>query len=180
MTNLKGGYILVNKNDANIYASVENALNAGKSILWYENSTTCYYIDSISKSGDDIVLTKGGKTITITDANVVTESGDIQNHLYQHSLTIVTSEGFYSYANVLVTNNETIDTSAKLYSAIGKDKIIASGYSSSYGDGGADVLYIIYDDANTFMIGFIDIDSKDTSEEGVTITSISDSITQLF
>ena len=83
MTNLKGGYILVNKNDANIYASVENALISGKPVLFYENSTTCYYIDTISKSGDDIVLTKGGKTITITDANVVTESGDIQTHLYE-------------------------------------------------------------------------------------------------
>ena len=82
MTNLKGGYILVNKNDANIYASVENALISGKPVLFYENSTTCYYIDTLAKSGDDIVLTKGGKTITITDANVVTESGDIQNHLY--------------------------------------------------------------------------------------------------
>lgn len=77
MTNLKGGYILVNKNDANIYASVENALTSGKPVLFYEDANTCYYIDTISKSGSDVVLTKGGKTITITDANVVTEVGAV-------------------------------------------------------------------------------------------------------
>lgn len=82
MTNLKGGYIIINKGDVNIYASLENALTSGKPVLFYEDADTCYFIDSISKSGDDIVLTKGGKTFTITEANVVTESGDIQNHLY--------------------------------------------------------------------------------------------------
>ena len=85
MTNLKGGYIIISKGDANIYASVENALTSGKPVLFYEDANTCYYIDTLAKSGDDIVLTKGGKTITITDSNVVTEVGDIQpilNHYY--------------------------------------------------------------------------------------------------
>ena len=78
MTNLKGGYILINKTDADIYASVEKALTQGKPILWYEDAPTCYYIDTIAKSGDDIVLTKGGKTITIETDGDITETGDIQ------------------------------------------------------------------------------------------------------
>lgn len=77
MNYLNGGYVMIDKADSNIYAKALGALNAGKPILWYENSTTCYYIDSISKSGDDIVLTKGGKTITITSSNVVTEIGSV-------------------------------------------------------------------------------------------------------
>ena len=84
----KGGILIISKDDANIYNKVQIALTEGKPILWYEDATTCYYIDTISKSGDDIVLTKGGKTITITDANVVTESGDIQTHLYKVSISL--------------------------------------------------------------------------------------------
>ena len=180
MTYLNGGYSIIKKGDANIYASVEKALTNGKPILFYEDDNTCYYIDSISKSGDDIVLTKGGKTITITDANVITESGDIQNHLYQHSLTIATNYDFYLSVNVLTTNNENITTSEKLLSAMGiQKKIIANGFSSSFGDGGANALYVSYD-AETFVIGLIDIDAKDTSKETVTINSISDTITQIF
>lgn len=82
--NLNGGYIIINKDDANIHAKASEALIQGKPILFYEDNTTCYYIDTISLSGTSVVLTKGGKTITITDANAVTESGDIQAHLYNY------------------------------------------------------------------------------------------------
>ncbi|MBR6518025.1 MAG: hypothetical protein IKT40_14425 [Bacilli bacterium] len=88
---LNGGYLMVSKTDTELYKKLNNALTLGKPVLFYEDATTCYYIDTISKSGDDIVLTKGGKTITITDANVVTESGDIQpseSELYEHTLLL--------------------------------------------------------------------------------------------
>ena len=86
--NLKGGYLIINKDDANIYAKLQDALTNGKPVLFYENDTTCYYIDTIALDGTDIVLTKGGKTITITSSNVVTESGNIQNHLYRYACYI--------------------------------------------------------------------------------------------
>lgn len=88
MNYLNGGYVMLDKADSNIYAKALGALKAGKPILWYEDKNTCYYIDTISKSGDDIVLTKGGKTITITDENVITESGNVQNHLYSYVIDI--------------------------------------------------------------------------------------------
>ena len=105
MTNLKGGYILINKGDANIYASLENALTSGKPVLFYEDANTCYYIDTISQSGDDIVLTKGGKTITITDANVVTEVGDIQNHLYKYRFNV--SDTYVTFVSTKLYKFET-------------------------------------------------------------------------
>ena len=123
MTNLKGGYILINKTDADIYASVEKALTQGKPILFYEDANTCYYIDTISKSGDDIVLTKGGKTITITDANVVTESGDIQpsvgsdniftfdiddNDIYSDKPNYVLTDDFFNSLVDAITNGKLI------------------------------------------------------------------------
>lgn len=88
----KGGYYLINKNDANIYEKCVLAITQGKPILWYEDDITAYYIDTMS-GGEvtseiiddeevftygDVILTKGGKTITITYENVVTETGNIQ------------------------------------------------------------------------------------------------------
>lgn len=89
---MNGGYLMVSKSDTNLYENLKKGLTIGKPILWYESPTECYYIDTIS-GGEvtseiiddeevftyhDIILTKGGKTITITSSNVVTESGDIQ------------------------------------------------------------------------------------------------------
>ena len=79
----KGGYVIINKALNNVYELAYNALISGKPILWYENYTTCYYIDTITLSGTDVVLTKGGKTILIEIDGTITETGDIQPHLYQ-------------------------------------------------------------------------------------------------
>lgn len=84
----KGGYVIINKALDNVYELANNALTSGKPILWYEDENTCYYIDTISKSGTDIILTKGGKTITIENDGDITETGDIQNHLYQYYIMI--------------------------------------------------------------------------------------------
>lgn len=81
---MNGGYIMIKASDTNIYLEASKALTIGKPILFYENDTTCYYIDTITLDGTNIVLTKGGKTITIADDNTITTSGDIQVHLYRY------------------------------------------------------------------------------------------------
>ena len=83
---MNGGYIMIKASDANIYLEASKALTIGKPILFYENDTTCYYIDTIILDGTNIVLTKGGKTITIANDNTITSVGDIQNHLYQYNI----------------------------------------------------------------------------------------------
>lgn len=91
MVGNKGGYVIINKALNNVYELAKNALTSGKPILWYENDTTCYYIDTITLSGTDIVLTKGGKTITIEADGDITETGNIQveeKHLYKHHITV--------------------------------------------------------------------------------------------
>lgn len=70
-----GGYAIISHDDINIFNKVDNAYNAGKPILFYDDDKTCYFIDSIKKVDDDYVLVKGGKTITITDANTVSSTG---------------------------------------------------------------------------------------------------------
>lgn len=79
---MNGGYLMVSKTDTNLYEKLNKALTIGKPVLWYEDENICYYIDTITKSGTDIILTKGGKTITIESDGDITEVGDIQNHLY--------------------------------------------------------------------------------------------------
>lgn len=89
---MNGGYLMVSKSDTNLYIKLNNALTVGKPILWYEDENNCYYIDTITKSGTDIVLTKGGKTITIESDGDITEVGNIQpselKPIYFHKATI--------------------------------------------------------------------------------------------
>lgn len=111
MNYLNGGYVMLDKADSDIYAKALGALNAGKPILWYENSTTCYYIDTISKSGDDVILTKGGKSITITSANAVTETGEIAGggKLYTHNIELTFLDGCEATKNItfrVITSSE--------------------------------------------------------------------------
>ena len=81
---LNGGYVMVSKNDTDLYKKLNNALTLGKPVLFYENENTCYYIDTISLDGTDIVLTKGGKTITIEADGDITETGNIQEKIYKY------------------------------------------------------------------------------------------------
>lgn len=103
---MNGGYIIISKNQADAYALSVKALELGKPVLFYEDDTTCYYIDTITKSGTDIVLTKGGKTITIESDGTITEGGDIQvNNLHCY---------LFRYEN-LNANDDGSDTDYELY-----------------------------------------------------------------
>lgn len=81
---MNGGYIMIKASDADIYLEASRALTIGKPILFYENDTTCYYIDTITLDGTNVVLTKGGKTITIANDNTITSVGDIINALMEN------------------------------------------------------------------------------------------------
>lgn len=71
-----GGYAIISHDDVNIFNKVDNAYNSGKPILFYDDDKTCFFVDSVKINGDgDYELTKGGKTITITDANTVSSTG---------------------------------------------------------------------------------------------------------
>ena len=82
-----GGYVILDLADTqNVYAQAQNCLLVNKPVMVYDN-TQVYYADSIILDGTNIVLTKGGKTITIANDNTITTSGDIQNHLYCNTIT---------------------------------------------------------------------------------------------
>lgn len=75
MATKSGGYAIIKHDDSDIFAKVKKAYESEKPILFYDDDKTCYFIDTTKKVGDDYVLTKGGKTITITDANTVSSTG---------------------------------------------------------------------------------------------------------
>lgn len=92
---MNGGYLMVSKTDTKLYEKLNKALTLGKPVLWYEDENTCYYIDTITLSGTDIILTKGGKTITIENDGDITESGNIQpteKKLYRHTIELKVNE----------------------------------------------------------------------------------------
>lgn len=138
---MKGGYIIINKSDIDLYNKLSVCLELGKPILWYEDETTCYFIDTISggeitteivddeevTTYGDIILTKGSLTITITSENVVTEEGTIkpiERQLYQHNLVLGKSNARLSLTIINDNNTPFTETSLKSY-------LYTNGYTSS-------------------------------------------------
>lgn len=200
---MNGGYLMVSKADTKIYDKLQLGLKVGKPILWYENDTTCYYIDTIS-GGEitteivddeevitygDIILTKGGKTITVsyngTDATV-TEEGEIQIHLY--ALTFNVSDMYYtiittkaSGINDVIMNTNDIDRTqitltdeqkTSLYNAFGTALQVGNKYLLNNINGDESYNYGSYSYAN-------EIDFINSGEDGYTlqIRFVNDNIT---
>lgn len=78
MRTMNGGYAMINLASETIYADVVAALASNKPIVVYEATRAPYYADSVTTSGTNVVITKGGKTITIANDNTITNVGDIQ------------------------------------------------------------------------------------------------------
>lgn len=133
---MNGGYIMIKASDADIYLEASRALTIGKPILFYENDTTCYYIDTITLDGTNVVLTKGGKTITIANDNTITTSGDIQNHLYKYFGLYVENGGKFSFE---VISEKNID-----FSTITPENV-ATLFGGTNIDRGASGVYVIGD-----------------------------------
>lgn len=98
---LSGGYFIINKTDKNVYEKALSAVTDGKPILWYEDDTTCYYIDTITLSGTTVIMTKGSLTISIANTGTITESGSI--------FPDVASKSFLYQINLYITNGSPND-----------------------------------------------------------------------
>ena len=103
-----GGYVIVSHDDANIYSKVGSAFANQKPILFYDDDNTCYFIDTIKKDGDgNYILTKGGRTFTITDVNSVMAEGNIQNHLYKYVVEF--KDNSDDTFTIFITTNELLE-----------------------------------------------------------------------
>lgn len=72
-----GGYVMLDLADKKLYERAKAAIGSGKPVMLYDNDAV-YYIDTISLDDTNVVITKGGKTITIAADGTITESGEIQ------------------------------------------------------------------------------------------------------
>lgn len=78
------GYVTLDLASNKIYNESLGAIKSGKPVMVVD-APNVYFADTIAISGDDVVITKGGKTITINDANAVSSEGEIQpSHLYMY------------------------------------------------------------------------------------------------
>lgn len=155
-----GGYSILDLASTTIYADALGALKQDKPVLVYD-TPECYYADTISLDGTNVVITKGGKTITIANDNTITNVSDIQNHLYRYAITL--SDTNNAHFTILVNVNEKIDeeiTDIKdlyKYFTVG-DIVLDGNYEDSFNKWLA-----IYTDMNTHQFAGIK-DSEGTLE----------------
>lgn len=164
-----GGYSILDLTDANVSAQANACYNQDKPVLVYGANGERYFADTITKSGTSIIITKGGKTITIANDNTITNVGNIQNHLYLYHFKY--SKGNDNIVSDIISNKD-IDfstiTKEKLSLLLGDEKHTASGVVN-YGDAEIAFVYSIYWDDDIFMLGSnsnADTDS-DTLKTGI-------------
>lgn len=87
----KGGYAIIDLASTTIYKDALDAVASNKPVVVYDLPNV-YFADTIKVATIDddkvVVITKGGKTITINDANAVSSEGDIQGSLYTYEFEI--------------------------------------------------------------------------------------------
>ena len=113
------GYVFLDLTKSNVYSKALKVLGTDKPVVIKDGSGSPYFVDSLTLDGTNVVITKGGKTITIANDNTITNVGDIQPktlHLYKlnFSLEISSTEGnfmmlFYSNKDNLTKENITFN-----------------------------------------------------------------------
>lgn len=148
-----GGYSILDLTDANVSVQANICYNQDKPVLVYGANGERYFADTIEKVGTSIIITKGGKTITIANDNTITNVGNIQNHLYRYAITL--SDTNNDHFTILVNVNEKIDeeiTDIKdlyKYFAVG-DIVFDGDYEDSFTN-----WFAIYIDMNTHQFAGI-------------------------
>ena len=71
------GYVFLDLTKANVYSKALKVLGTDKPVVIKDGSGSPYFVDSLTLDGTNVVITKGGKTITIANNNTITNVGDI-------------------------------------------------------------------------------------------------------
>lgn len=99
-----GGYVMINLTGDNVYDQALTCLKfkGDKAILVYDGENV-FFADTITLSGTNVVITKGGQTITISNANAVTKEGQISGgggKLYTHNIDLTFLDGCDETRNI--------------------------------------------------------------------------------
>lgn len=119
------GYVFLDLTKSNVYAKALKVLGADKPVVIKDNSGAPYFVDSLTLDGTNVVITKGGKTITIANDNTITNVGDINDTLKTYQCYI-TGEGddsnshdirFILYSSKVLNNDNIVDYFKSLVSS---------------------------------------------------------------
>jgi len=72
------GYVFLDLTKSNVYQKALKVLTTDKPVVVSDGSGAPYFVDSMKLDGTNVVITKGGKIITIASDNTITNVGDIQ------------------------------------------------------------------------------------------------------
>lgn len=73
------GYVFLDLTKANVYSKALKVLGTDKPVVIKDGSGSPYFVDSLTLDGTNVVITKGGKTITIANDNTITNEGLVAN-----------------------------------------------------------------------------------------------------
>lgn len=104
------GYVFLDLTKANVYAKALKVLTADKPVVINDGTGAPYFVDSMTVDGTNVVITKGGKTITIANDNTITNVGEISTIMEN----IVDSQGNKRFVNGDI-NIQTISGVEKTY-----------------------------------------------------------------
>lgn len=71
------GYVFLDLTKSNVYSKALKVLGTDKPVVIKDGSGSPYFVDSLTLDGTNVVITKGGKTITIANDNTITSVGDV-------------------------------------------------------------------------------------------------------
>lgn len=108
------GYVFLDLTKSNVYAKALKVLGADKPVVIKDGGGSPYFVDSLTLDGTNVVITKGGKTITIANDNTITNVGDIQPHLWYHGLDVYKSNENSVQCHILNNDDTPINSVANL------------------------------------------------------------------
>lgn len=135
------GYVFLDLTKANVYAKALKVLGTDKPVVIKDGSGSPYFVDSLTLDGTNVVITKGGKTITIANDNTITNVGDIQLKLKTYQFELVGEDSDETAHEIRFIFNST--------KTLNKDNIIEyfNNFSHSY-----DWSYVGEDFENTSLV----------------------------
>lgn len=107
------GYVFLDLTKANVYSKALKVLGTDKPVVIKDGSGSPYFVDSLTLDGTNVVITKGGKTITIANDNTITNVGEISTIMEN----IVDSQGNKRFIESDI-EIETITNVTKLYGKV--------------------------------------------------------------
>ena len=176
------GYVFLDLTKTNVYSKALKVLGTDKPVVIKDGSGSPYFVDSLTLDGTNIIITKGGKTITIANDNTITNVGDIQNHLYEYLIQIKCTNNNYFFTKILNTNKYLgeYDISSELFNFLDELNCFEKYVCENDGNEYCAVIYQV-DDSDTFELDVRIFGEGHISNVSETITKVQFTlIQQLF